>query len=512
MKKFCVFSLSVLLALPLFLGSCSDTFKTPETDNLHLNTSFEGQTFTMPADGNNAIGEVTLTGVTDGDTMNFLDGRIENPNLISTASSTCRLLGINTPESTAQVQPWGVKASNFVKNILWDGETSKQKVHSVVLQNDYSAFGVTDNTSSNRYMAFLWYQVNEGDDYRLLNLELIEQCYTANQLSQYSSFCPYLDVFIRAALAAKESGRRVNGERDPDYDYTNQILDVSIHELRENYPNYGVTEEEGGSGVRLRVTAVIIGMIEHNFVFRDVVDPDGDGVLADIYCFVGYGKSYRTFYHVGDIITVYCRATTYGNNIQLTDLQDDFALGKGITRLINVESYDIKTHDDWLDETKVNNLQAAVHALDENYVYDLSPTSYVESATKPTTTDELEDMVGKFVTIDLTIRAADENDDAPTDSSEGHNYYRMADDGDYTAYAYVSLTTLKVNFRVDFAAYGSKNVDFFVIGQTYRATGYFSRYYNTFQLQLMNNLARDPYFDTDVYGDGLVRGYVYPIN
>lgn len=508
--KYRSFLLSLLVALPLLSG-CNG-FKTPETDALKLTASFENQIFTEPSDGVRAIGEVTLTGVTDGDTMNFLNGRVENPHQVSEASFTCRLIGVNTPESTAQVQPWGVKASAFVKNILWDEANNCQKVYSVVMQNDYDSFEITDNTSSERYLCFLWYQAKAGDDYRLLNLELIENCYSVNNLGTFSLFCPYLEAFNRAGLVASNSGRRVNGEMDPDYDYTNKILEVTIDELRENYSNYGVTEEEGGSGVRLHVIGVVIGMIGHNFILRDLVDPDEDGIYESIYLYVGFGKDYRNRYHIGDVVQVYCRATTYSNNIQLTDLQDDIFLGRGITRHINVENYGIENKEDWNDETKVLAIENALKEINSEYVYNIAPYLYTDGTID--SSDKLNRLVGQYVQIDVVVRAADANDEAPSNSEEGQNYYRIADDGDYTVYGKLANSDVKLNIRSIFESTNSKNVGFFRIGVTYRVTAYLSKYYNTYQLQLFNNGVDEPYFDSTRYewdGSTYIRGYVYPL-
>ena len=280
MKHKALFLTSIIaLGSASFLASCSGNFKTPFTDKLTLAYEVvEGERFTNPSDTVNgyALGEVTVAEVVDGDTFNFYNGRVD-PKTTSDITHTVRFEGVNTPESTARIEPWGVKASQFVKSILWDNENHKQKPYSVVIQNDISVFGQLDNTSSERFIGFVWYKMDENSAYRLLNLEIIEQCYSVSTLNLYSEFCPYLDVFNEAYKNARESKRRVNGEKDPGYDYTNSILDVSIKYIIENYENLGVSStdslESSDSGVKVRVTGVILAFSGDSIFVRDVTDP-----------------------------------------------------------------------------------------------------------------------------------------------------------------------------------------------------------------------------------------------
>ena len=55
---------------------------------------------------------VALKNTVDGDTAHF-EGSFGEFGVVK-----ARFLGIDTPESTGKVEPWGVKASNFTKNIL----------------------------------------------------------------------------------------------------------------------------------------------------------------------------------------------------------------------------------------------------------------------------------------------------------------------------------------------------------------------------------------------------------
>src|SRR5690554_5350639 len=92
--------LIVVLLLTVLVAGCKDDnteegpieLNTNYTDKLKLETSFENKDFI-----NDGIGEVTLNRNVDGDTISVYTG---------SQSVTIRFLGIDTPESTAKVEPW----------------------------------------------------------------------------------------------------------------------------------------------------------------------------------------------------------------------------------------------------------------------------------------------------------------------------------------------------------------------------------------------------------------------
>ena len=125
-------------------------YKTPETDKLKLTEDYKGKDFIQ--DG---IGEVTISQFVDGDTANFRTKNGKN--------FTARFLGVNTPESTYKVEPWGFAASKHTKNVL-------KNAYKIVLQCD----DINDRVDSTgeRYLSWVWL-IDENGDSRLLNLELV---------------------------------------------------------------------------------------------------------------------------------------------------------------------------------------------------------------------------------------------------------------------------------------------------------------------------------------------------
>lgn len=186
----------------------NDTYvlNTDETDALALDFSYESSDFIT--DG---VGEVTLVSCVDGDTAFFTEGG---------ESFSVRFLGIDTPESTASFEPWGKAASTFTCEKLTNAQT-------IVLQAD-PVEGRLDSYGT-RYLSWVWY------DGRLLNLELVELAYskakgTSDNYYGHQIFLKGMDV--------QESGRRVWGEVDPDFDYSREGVQLTIEELVTNFSEY----------------------------------------------------------------------------------------------------------------------------------------------------------------------------------------------------------------------------------------------------------------------------------
>ena len=131
----------------------NDTYNyvTPQTDALKLTDAWEGKDFVK--DG---IGEVTVSQFVDGDTAHFKTKSGEK--------ITCRFSGVNTPESTYKVEPWGFAASSFTKSKL-------KNAYKIVLQSE--DMSERFDSTGERYLTWVWL-ISEDGDSRLLNLELVE--------------------------------------------------------------------------------------------------------------------------------------------------------------------------------------------------------------------------------------------------------------------------------------------------------------------------------------------------
>lgn len=263
------------------------TLDTRYTDELKLQASFTGKEFIK--DG---IGEVELVRVVDGDTIHV---RTNKQNI------SIRFLAINTPESTGRVEPWGVAASDFVSGIL-------NNAASIVLEADGDR-----QDSTGRYLAFIWYKSSADADYRLINLEIVENAYSRFTLGQNK----YYDPFIGAHKKTEATKLRVYGEQDPNYNYSKEVINASVAYMLSKPDEYGV-------GTRFKITVQVVRMVGQNFYVKDYEESEIDGELVrgHIYVFSGYGTAYSSFLELGSVISMECKLQYEGNyGTQLTDIR-----------------------------------------------------------------------------------------------------------------------------------------------------------------------------------------------
>ncbi len=507
--------LSILTSLVFTacLAGCGDDseklYDTPLTDELKLNEEVEGADFLAPSDGNSALGEVTLTSVVDGDTFNFLNGHVENVKDTTQASLSLRYLGVDTPESTSAVMPWGVKASKFVKSILWDSKKDAQKPYKVVLMNDYGTWGQQD--PNDRYLGFVWYKMTPDSDFRLLNLEIIEQFYSKSTLSEDSEYCPYKPYFDAAHKNGMLAKKRVFGEQDPGYDYSDKIYEMSIRHLRENYESYGVsdssdTDGNTSSGLRLRIVGLIVGFSGNNIILRDVVEPDAKGEFASIYVFSSISvQTASADWKVGDIIKFVCRATTYKGNVQLTDLHhvsSAMSDDAKIVRLVNAAEFGLTSRTSWNDETKVNAITEEAkkvgieNGVKGGYQYSFNPYDKVTDFDSITNKRDLERYLGDYVKVKVTVREGDNLDPHPVGDEVVTDYYRY-DDLDTTLNVGTGNCTILVENAkgVHLSLRSLRMTSYytetdFQLGHTYYVYGQVNKYFEEYQINLPNASAR----------------------
>ena len=492
-------------------------------------------------------GLVTLRSCTDGDTANFTqEGYVDASK--SPVTIKTRFLGVNTPESTAKVEPWGKKASLFTKHVLEEAQADADahNTQNIALITDVSVFGERDS-SGNRWLAFVWYRKTSTSAWRNLNLELVELGYSKNQLFEDSKMCDYRSSFEKAEANAIKCGIRVHGQNDEDYDYTSTTYEYSLWGVIHHYDEIGITEE-GSSGYQLIVTAMVVGMAGDNLYLRDVLidqeqyEKEGDKAeLAGLYAYAGFNSSLCSTLQaasemfgydgtgIGLIVRFYCRATTYSNNIQLSDLKTG-TTGKTAFKFITAENFETQ---------KFSNGTTAKDCLSWSHEYhqkgeDLAFTDLVTDVdsiaidrSKISTENGNEDCLYpdllvyqyQWVDTEIEIRSVSSGDDDDEDGGSlraGTEYWaKFGSDGKAcTIYAKMLVKDDKyayVNLRVDatltpyvgparFWKGDSESYDKDTsifdcdsasspVGHKFHVTGYLARYFNKFQIQLGNNYA-----------------------
>lgn len=468
-------------------GACavlSDTnalLATPITDSLAFpyEADYASKDFFEPQSGV-AYGKAELGTVTDGDTMSFTT---VNGHFIK-----CRLLGINTPESTAKVEAWGVKASAFAKKVFAEAVD-------FCLVNDIDVYGKTDNTSSQRSMTFVWYKTKDGK-WRNYNLECVEQCYSKSFLFQDSAL-KYLSYFEQADVAGKKCKVRVYGTVDPDYKGDDDVQQVTAYYVRHHYDQIGTDYETGSSGKYLYVQGLVVGMMGDNLVIRDVardLEQDDDDPLECIYAYAGYGSSLASKVDIGDLACFYCRTSKFPagtDNIQLTDL--------------NTETSSSDPHRFYAYAPGSKKYQEIVG--DQTFGYDYDPIDLTDKVVEHTS--DLDENFGQYVKINVTVRNATYEKDDEGETVEVNTYYKEnfnSSTGLLTAttiYCWVygseyegsdgKTYGVPLNLRIDAGISPALRASDFRVDQSYTVKAYMAKYYDKYQLQLFNNISKYDY-------------------
>lgn len=276
---------------------------TPYTDQLKLTVDYEGKDYY-----DDGIGVVQVVQYVDGDTTIF---KTKNGHSI-----TIRYEGIDTPESTYTVEPWGFAASKHTKETL-------KNAKKIVLQTDNGKPGKENaDSTGKRYMAWVW------ADGRLLNLELVE-IGLAKSKAAGTSLASTFSNAMKAVFTAKE---RVYGQNnDPDYDYSNEYTSMSLKEIVTKYTTADAVNKELDKGKKVQVSGTICRRQGVTSAYLQQVGTDketGEVECYGIYLYGGFNENNRL--GVGYSVIINGTIGYYNGQVQITDVS---------TRNVKVQSF-----------------------------------------------------------------------------------------------------------------------------------------------------------------------------
>ncbi len=241
MKNNKLISLLLILCLTLsILVSCGEdevsTSSTPEVSNVDF-----AQSVKLDLDSSETLKiEATVKLFIDGDTTHFHVDK----SIVGTGVLKARYLAINTPESTGKIEEYGKAAANFTKETL-------NKATSIYLESDDNKLNA--DSTGDRYLVWVWYKTAENEEYRNLNIEILQKglaIASSSANNRYGSTC------IEAINQAKAQKLSVHsGIKDPDF-YYGDAVELTLKELRCNVEEYNgikvafegvITKNEGSS-------------------------------------------------------------------------------------------------------------------------------------------------------------------------------------------------------------------------------------------------------------------------
>lgn len=222
--------------------------------------------------------ETTVKNFIDGDTTHF-----NVPNSVSdTGVLKARYLGINTPESTGQIEPWGKKASSFTKSKLKDAT-------SIILESNDDKWN--PDSTGDRYLVWVWYKTADMTDYKNLNLEILQE-----GLSKASGF----DEAYYGEVCRKIFNQSItyklhvfSQEKDPDF-YYGGAKSVTLKELKLNIDKY--------SGTKVAFEGVV-AKADNETIYIEEYDEES-GAYFGIQVFCGYGFSGMHMLAVGNRVRI----------------------------------------------------------------------------------------------------------------------------------------------------------------------------------------------------------------
>lgn len=311
------------------------------------------------------IGQVELKTAIDGDTAHFtlLDGN----DFIK-----CRFYGIDTPESTGKVEPYGKAASNFTKEKL----TNASKNGTIVVSSPTDEYQVPEfDSTGTRYLSLIW--INEDvknasyDSLISLNLWIVQEGYS--YVKAVEKVPDYADTFYSAEEQAKAQKLNLfSSEDDPLYNY-GDYSDVSLLELKNEIVAQvkDSTHENKYNGAKVRVRGTVAGFANRILYLQaSYLQDDGTYEYAGINVFVGMGSILSKFTTVNTYLQL-CGTCEDSENFgfQITGVYSWKYTAKdendtAVLYTANEIPEEYKVHDFKLDSTKV---------LENDYSYLFSP-------------------------------------------------------------------------------------------------------------------------------------------
>lgn len=208
--------------------------------------------------------QVTVKGFVDGDTTHFYT----NDSAFDGGVIKARYLAIDTPESTGKIEEYGKTASLFTRGKL-------ENATSIIIESDDENWNV-DSTGS-RYLLWVWYKTADMEDYRNLNLEILQ-----NGLAHASKTGQnrYGETCTKALNQAKTCKLNLySGEKDPNF-YYGGIQELTLKELRTNPEAYANTEVAFNGVVTLNTG--------NNMVYVESYDEES-GLYFGMSVYYGFG-------------------------------------------------------------------------------------------------------------------------------------------------------------------------------------------------------------------------------
>ncbi len=283
--------LEVLLLVTLLLCSfvaCNKKAEDDEPQSEHVDYAAD---LKLDMASDSLKQEVTVHIYIDGDTTHFnVPESVMEGGILK-----ARYLAINTPESTGRIEPWGKAASNFTKERL-------KNATSIIIESDNDTWNA--DSTGGRYLVWVWYKTAEMEDYRNLNLEILQN---GLAIASNSAQNRYGDICVKAIDQAKAEKLYVHStEKDPDFHY-GAAQEMTLKELRSNITSY--------EGTKVAFEGVIAAIYDGSFYVEEYDEETG----------MSYGVS--AYYQTGGLPGKALEFIQLGNRVRVVGSVTYFEAG-----------------------------------------------------------------------------------------------------------------------------------------------------------------------------------------
>ncbi len=299
-----------------------------------LGLDYQGKDFYL--DG---IGQMDVLLYIDGDTTHF------TPRVDSTGKGTvkARYYGIDTPESTGNIEKWGKEASIFTESCLKQAKT----IVVSTARDDYGA-PETDSTGS-RYVSLVWISFDKEDcpydELLLLNLMIVQ--YGLSWVKSVNSMPGYAQTFYDAQNQAEKYGLCLwDPITIPPNWPEDECIGVSLFEMQYEIKKdleakaQGLEYSSPLDNQRVFFSGTVAGFVNHTFYLVDYYDmefldefyeskgeenPYEEGQWAGINVYAGMGTVRSKYQERGAYLQMYGlfqQSENYG--FQVTDVAGHF--------------------------------------------------------------------------------------------------------------------------------------------------------------------------------------------
>lgn len=239
-----------------------------------LTLDYKGKTFAK--DG---IEQVTLRTCIDGDTAHF-NPTTPNEMIGKEDYIKARFFGIDTPESTGKVEPYGRGASDYTKEKL---KAAEKNGTIVVSSPSLSYTTPTPDSTGSRYVSLIWINTEKKnapiEELQLLNLLIVQDGWSF--VKNVAAMPSLSDTFYAAETQAKAYKLHLfSGEDDPQFNY-GAYEDVSLlelkHEVQASMKDSSHKNKYDNQNVR--VSGTVAGYSNHILYLQDffpTYDKDGN--------------------------------------------------------------------------------------------------------------------------------------------------------------------------------------------------------------------------------------------